>query len=217
MAARPRRLSPNTTRISSTVRRWKRSSPASATSSPRTSEPAATPGPGDRAGAGRHISEYKKPGPWNIRFSNAAVDNSLAGGRLADVMQNQVERAGDEIADFNAVDAEASDDEQSPDIQSLTRSGNCDALIASPNTTATLTPAVEQACDTGVPVDVFDRGADTDCPAAFIKPIGATPRRGRRRVPGRQRRPGRQDPRVADPAWSRRPGDAVVRGPGGLR
>ena len=87
-------------------------------------------------------------------------------------MQAQVEALGDEIADFNAIDAEASDDKQISDIQSLTRGDQCDALIVSPNTTKTLTPAVEQACDTGIPVIVFDRGVDTDCPVTFIKPIG---------------------------------------------
>src|SRR5918994_577981 len=87
-------------------------------------------------------------------------------------MQAQVEALSDEIADFNAVDAEASDDKQISDIQSLTRGDQCDALIVSPNTTATLTPAVEQACDTGIPVIVFDRGVDTDCPVTFIHPIG---------------------------------------------
>jgi len=116
-------------------------------------------------------AEYEKPGPWNICFSNAAVDNPwrVVGWQT---MQAQVEALGDEIADFNAVDAEASDDKQISDIQSLTRGDKCDALIVSPNTTATLTPAVEQACDTGIPVIVFDRGVDTDCPVSFIKPIG---------------------------------------------
>jgi ribose transport system substrate-binding protein len=116
-------------------------------------------------------SEYKTPGPWNICFSNAAVDNPwrVVGWQT---MQAQVEALGNEIADFNAVDAEASDDKQISDIQSLTRGDQCDALIVSPNTTATLTPAVEQACDTGIPVIVFDRGVDTDCPVTFIKPIG---------------------------------------------
>jgi ribose transport system substrate-binding protein len=115
-------------------------------------------------------SKYETPGPWNICFSNAAVDNPwrVVGWQT---MQAQVEELGSDIADFNAVDAEASDDKQISDIQSLTR-GNCDALIVSPNTTATLTPAVEDACDTGIPVIVFDRGVDTDCPVTFITPIG---------------------------------------------
>jgi ribose transport system substrate-binding protein len=114
-------------------------------------------------------SEYKTPGPWNICFSNAAVDNPwrVVGWQT---MQAQVEELGDDIADFNAVDAEASDDKQISDIQQLVGS-DCDALIVSPNTTATLTPAVEAACGQ-LPVIVFDRGVDTDCPVTFIHPIG---------------------------------------------
>jgi ribose transport system substrate-binding protein len=116
-------------------------------------------------------SEYAKDGPWNICFSNASVDNPwrVVGWQT---MQKQVEALGDQIADFRAVDAEASDDKQISDIQSLIRGNRCDALIVSPNTTATLTPAVEQACETGIPVIVFDRGVNTDCPVTFIKPIG---------------------------------------------
>jgi len=115
-------------------------------------------------------SEYKKPGPWNICFSNAAVDNPWRETGWT-TMQAQVEELGDQIANFEAVDAEASDDKQISDIQSLAR-GNCDALIISPNTTATLTPAVKKACQTGIPVIVFDRGVNTDCPVTFIHPIG---------------------------------------------
>ncbi len=81
-------------------------------------------------------------------------------------------RAAPEIAEFEVLDAEAADDKQISDIETLTGSGDCDALIVSPNTTATLTPAVEAACETGIPVIVFDRGVDTDCPVTFIKPIG---------------------------------------------
>jgi ribose transport system substrate-binding protein len=116
-------------------------------------------------------SEYRTPGPWNICFSNAAVDNPwrVVGWTT---MQAQVEALSDDIANFEAVDAEASDDKQISDIQSLVRSGDCDALIVSPNTTETLTPAVEQACDSGIPIIVFDRGVNTECPVTFIHPIG---------------------------------------------
>jgi ribose transport system substrate-binding protein len=116
-------------------------------------------------------SEYEKQGPWNICFSNAAVDNPwrVVGWTT---MQAQVEALSDEIANFEAVDAEASDDKQISDIQSLVRSGDCDALIVSPNTTETLTPAVEQACESDIPIIVFDRGVNTDCPVTFIHPIG---------------------------------------------
>ena len=84
-------------------------------------------------------------------------------------MQHEV-KLHDEIANFKAVDAEASDDKQISDIEELAN-GNCDALIVSPNTTETLTPAVEAACEK-VPVIVFDRGVDTDCPVTFVHPIG---------------------------------------------
>jgi len=115
-------------------------------------------------------SEYKKPGPWNICFSNAAVDNPWRQTGWT-TMQAEVE-LHDDIANFEAVDAEASDEKQIADIRQLANSGDCDALIISPNTTQTLTPAVERACKTGIPVIVFDRGVNTDCPVTFIHPIG---------------------------------------------
>jgi ribose transport system substrate-binding protein len=116
-------------------------------------------------------SEFRsdKNGNYNICFSNAAVDNPWrqVGWRT---MQEEV-KLHDEIGNFRSVDAEASDDKQISDIESMTSGGRCDALIVSPNTTATLTPAVEAACDE-VPVIVFDRGVETDCPVTFIHPIG---------------------------------------------
>jgi ribose transport system substrate-binding protein len=115
-------------------------------------------------------AEHKsnKNGNYNICFSNAAVDNPWrqVGWKT---MQEEV-KLHDEIGNFRAVDAEANDDKQISDIESLA-GGNCDALIVSPNTTATLTPAVEAACKK-VPVIVFDRGVETDCPVTFIHPIG---------------------------------------------
>jgi ribose transport system substrate-binding protein len=115
-------------------------------------------------------SEYKakKASGWNLCFSNAAVDNPWrqVGWKT---MQEEV-KLHDEIANFKAVDAEAKDDKQISDIEELS-AGNCDALIVSPNTTATLTPAVEAACKK-VPVIVFDRGVNTDCPVTFVHPIG---------------------------------------------
>ena len=115
-------------------------------------------------------SEYKAKNAsgWNLCFSNAAVDNPWRQVGW-NTMQHEV-KLHDEIANFKAVDAEASDDKQISDIEELAN-GNCDALIVSPNTTATLTPAVEAACEK-VPVVVFDRGVDTDCPVTFVHPIG---------------------------------------------
>jgi ribose transport system substrate-binding protein len=115
-------------------------------------------------------TEYKakKASGWNLCFSNAAVDNPWRQVGWT-TMQEEV-KLHKEIADFNAVDAEAKDDKQISDIEDLA-GGNCDALIISPNTTATLTPAVEAACKK-VPVIVFDRGVNTDCPVTFVHPIG---------------------------------------------
>ena len=114
-------------------------------------------------------SEYETAAPWDVCFSNASVDNPWRQVGWT-TMQAEVEATPD-IGDFNAIDAEASDEKQISDIEALSKE-NCDALIISPNTTKTLTPAVEQACKTGVPVIVFDRGVETDCPVTFIHPIG---------------------------------------------
>jgi ribose transport system substrate-binding protein len=118
----------------------------------------------------RDTTEFKakKPSGWNLCFSNAAVDNPWrqVGWKT---MQAEV-KLHKEIANFKAVDAEAKDDKQISDIEELA-GGDCDALIVSPNTTATLTPAVEAACKK-VPVIVFDRGVTTDCPVTFVHPIG---------------------------------------------
>jgi ribose transport system substrate-binding protein len=113
-------------------------------------------------------SEFATDPPWNVCFSNAAVDNPW---RVVgfETMNAEVDAQSD-IGEFTVVDAEANDEKQISDIQDLA-GGNCDALIVSPNTTEALTPAVEQACES-VPVIVFDRGVNTDCPTTFIHPIG---------------------------------------------
>ncbi|MEV5498910.1 substrate-binding domain-containing protein [Nonomuraea fuscirosea] len=113
-------------------------------------------------------AQYKKDGPYHLCFSNAAVDNPWrqVGWKT---MQAEVS-LHEEIEKFTALDAEGKDDKQISDIAELQAKG-CDALIVSPNTTATLTPAVTAACGK-VPVIVFDRGVETDCPVTFIKPIG---------------------------------------------
>ncbi|MEV4834551.1 substrate-binding domain-containing protein [Nonomuraea sp. NPDC049486] len=113
-------------------------------------------------------AQYKKDGPYHLCFSNAAVNNPW---RQVGWKTMQAEVAlHEEIEEFTALDAEGKDDKQISDIAELQAKG-CDALIVSPNTTATLTPAVTAAC-AKVPVIVFDRGVETDCPVTFIKPIG---------------------------------------------
>jgi ribose transport system substrate-binding protein len=113
-------------------------------------------------------SEYATEPPYKLCFSNAGVNNPwrVVGWTT---MQAEVE-LHPEIAEFVHVDAEGSDEKQIADIQDLLGQG-CSLLIVAPNTTAALTPAVEQAC-AQLPVIVFDRGVNTDCPVTFIHPIG---------------------------------------------
>ncbi|GAB3795420.1 substrate-binding domain-containing protein [Micromonospora zhanjiangensis] len=115
-------------------------------------------------------AKFKKPGPYKICFSNAALNNPWRQVGFK-TMQAEVERNKSRIKEFVHVDAEGKDQKQIADINDLLGKG-CDALIVSPNTTATLTPAVEAACRKGLPVIVFDRGVDTTCPVTFINPIG---------------------------------------------
>ncbi|MBA2595403.1 MAG: ABC transporter substrate-binding protein [Chloroflexia bacterium] len=113
-------------------------------------------------------SEYAKEGPYKICFSNAGVNNPW---RVVGWTTMQAEAdLHPEIAELVHIDAEGSDEKQIADIQDLLGQ-DCSLLIVSPNTTAALTPAVEQAC-AELPVIVFDRGVNTDCPVTFIKPIG---------------------------------------------
>ncbi|RZS43076.1 ribose transport system substrate-binding protein [Herbihabitans rhizosphaerae] len=115
-------------------------------------------------------AKFAKPGGnYHVCFSNASVDNPWrqVGWKT---MQEEV-KLHPEITKFTNLDAEAKDDKQISDIQSFA-TRQCSAIIISPNTTATLTPAVESACKIGVPVIVFDRGVKTDCPVTFVHPIG---------------------------------------------
>ncbi|MDZ5698577.1 substrate-binding domain-containing protein [Chelativorans sp. M5D2P16] len=114
-------------------------------------------------------SEYAKEGPYTVCFSNAGVNNPW---RVVGWTNMQAEaELHPEIEELVHVDAEGSDDKQIADIGDLLAGGNCDIMIVSPNTTAALTPAVEQACQQ-MPVIVFDRGVNTDCPVTFIHPVG---------------------------------------------
>ena len=116
-----------------------------------------------------NTAQYATEGPYTVCFSNAGVNNPWRVVGFTN-MQAEVE-LHPEIGEFVHVDAEGSDDKQIGDINDLVASGNCSVLIVSPNTTAALTPAVEAACEV-LPVIVFDRGVNTDCPVTFIHPVG---------------------------------------------
>jgi ribose transport system substrate-binding protein len=107
-----------------------------------------------------------------ICFSNAGVNNPwrVVGYNTME-HEVQIQTEAGEIGEFVHIDAGGDDNKQISDISDLLGQ-DCDALIVSPNTTAALTPAVEQACETGIPVITFDRGVNTDCPVTHIQPIG---------------------------------------------
>ena len=112
-------------------------------------------------------------GDATVCFSNASVSNPWrVTGWITMQQQVEVLQESGAIGEFRHSDAADDDDQQISDIQAFVDSGECDALIISPSTTATLTPAVQAACDSGVPVIVFDRGVNTDCAVTFIHPIG---------------------------------------------
>ncbi len=117
--------------------------------------------------------EFATEGAKTLCFSNASISNPWRVTGFI-TMQQQVDvltESGD-IGEFRVSDAGDDDNKQISDIQAFVDAGDCDAIIVSPSTTATLTPAVEAACASGAPVIVFDRGVNTDCPVTFIHPIG---------------------------------------------
>jgi len=116
-------------------------------------------------------AQYKKKdsGGTHLCFSNAGVFNPWRQVGLKNIKAEV--KLHKEITDFTVLDAQGKDDKQISDIQELAGNKSCDALIVSPNTTATLTPAVKEACGK-LPVIVFDRGVETDCAVTFINPIG---------------------------------------------
>src|SRR5437773_4807862 len=105
-------------------------------------------------------SKYAKPGKkWHVCFSNAGVGNPW---RVTGLTTMKAEaRLHPEIGEFTVLDAESKDDKQISDLADL-QTKKCDAIVVTPNTTTALTPAVEKACASGIPVVVFDRGVSTD-------------------------------------------------------
>jgi ribose transport system substrate-binding protein len=117
-------------------------------------------------------AKWKHDGPAKVCFSNASISNPWrVTGHITMLQTVEQQKAAGKISEFVEIDAGGDDNKQISDISQLLSQG-CDALIISPNTTAALTPAVEQACATGIPVIDFDRGVNTDCPVTFIKSIG---------------------------------------------
>ncbi|GIG65560.1 substrate-binding domain-containing protein [Phytomonospora endophytica] len=119
-------------------------------------------------------AKFKKDGgDATVCFSNASISNPWrVTGWITMQQQVEVLKQSGDIGEFRVSDAGDDDNKQISDIQAFVEAGDCDSIIISPSTTATLTPAVQAACDSGVPVVVFDRGVQTDCAVTYIHPIG---------------------------------------------
>ena len=116
---------------------------------------------------------FKADGPQNLCFSNASNDNPWrATGLVTFNSQVEVLQGEGVIGEYFYSDAGGSDEQQITDIQKFISDGNCGAIVISPATSATLTPAVEAACASGLPIIVFDRGVNTDCQVTFIHAVG---------------------------------------------
>jgi ribose transport system substrate-binding protein len=114
-------------------------------------------------------AKFAKPGPWKFCLSNADFTNPW---RLTGYTSMRAEvKLHPNIGTFTVLQADGKDAKQISDLAGLDAS-KCDAIIVSPNTTVALTPAVEKACATGIPVVVFDRGVDTTCPVTFVHGVG---------------------------------------------
>jgi ribose transport system substrate-binding protein len=108
-----------------------------------------------------------------VCFANASISNPWRQtGWITMNQQLKVLQDAGVISNMETRDAQDDDNTQISDIQYFIDEGNCDAFVISPNSTAAMTPAVEDACATGKPVVVFDRGVETDCATTFIHPIG---------------------------------------------
>jgi ribose transport system substrate-binding protein len=113
-------------------------------------------------------TKYKKAGPYTLCVSESGEDNPW---RVVGWNTMQHEAALEGVTIKHDI-AGGKDDKQISDIADEVSSGQCSALVISPNSTAALTPAVESACKSNIPVIVWDRGVTTDCPVTFIHPIG---------------------------------------------
>lgn len=118
-------------------------------------------------------AKFKVDGPQKVCFANASISNPWRQtGWITMNQQLKVLQDSGVISEMETRDAQDDDNTQLSDIEYFIDEGGCDAFVISPNSTAAMTPAVEDACATGKPVVVFDRGVETDCATTFIHPIG---------------------------------------------
>src|SRR5690554_5723490 len=90
-------------------------------------------------------SEYASEGAKKVCFANASISNPWRQtGWITMNEQLKVLQEQGVISEMETRDAQDSDDTQIADIDYFIEEGNCDAFIISPNSTAAMTPAVEE-------------------------------------------------------------------------
>ena len=117
----------------------------------------------------KDTAQFAVDGPGEVCFSNISVGNGWRAQGAATAQAAAQEMDG---ITLNYVDAEGDDNKQVSDIQSLVNGGTCDVLVVAPFTADALTPAVQLACDAGLPVVVLATPVNTDCRTTYVSSIG---------------------------------------------
>ncbi|MFW6182136.1 MAG: ABC transporter substrate-binding protein [Spirochaetota bacterium] len=114
-------------------------------------------------------SEYQKPAPWTIGFSNASLSNSWRVSFVAH-LRYAMDLAKEEglVKDFYETNANDDAVKQIADIEDLMTRG-VDLMIVSPATAEALTPIVERVMDRGIPVITVDRNIASDKYVSFVE------------------------------------------------
>ena len=114
-------------------------------------------------------SEFAVDGTGTVCFSNISEGN---GWRAQGATTAQAAAEGLENITLEYSDAQGDDNAQISDIESFVDSGSCDALVVAPFTADALTPAVQLACDAGLPVVVLASPVNTDCQTTYVSSVG---------------------------------------------
>jgi ribose transport system substrate-binding protein len=112
-------------------------------------------------------SEYKKPAPYTIGFSNASISNSWRVFFERQVRYGAEELYKSKIKRFYVTDANDKPDKQIADVEDLVARG-IDALIISAATMAALDPVVRRTMRRGIPVVCVDRRVSSDNFVSFV-------------------------------------------------
>ena len=114
-------------------------------------------------------SEFAVDGTGTVCFSNISEGN---GWRAQGATTAQAAAEGLENVTLEYSDAQGDDNAQISDIETFVSSGSCDALVVAPFTADALTPAVQLACDAGLPVVVLASPVNTDCQTSYVSSVG---------------------------------------------